>query len=297
MLFAVGVPGWPIAFRGSQAVAAGLVTKARLRGPQFVRLFPDVYVRAADEQTLELRSLAAFRLLAGKGGVVSGYSAAELHGASCVRGNAPAEVTVPGGGVRGHPGLVLHRDALLVDDDHAEIVRFGDVRLTGELRTAYDLARWATDRTEAVVAVDALARVGGFDPDLLLNMILRHPGARGSDRLYEVMALAERRSGSPMETRLRLLLVDAGLPRPVAQHPVQYSDMRQAVWLDLAYPEKQIGIEYEGAEHTTRDGVLRDVGRYTQLVDRRWRIYRYSKREVYGDRARIVRQIGRALAD
>lgn len=39
-------------------------------------------------------------------------------------------------------------------------------------------------------------------------------GARGNDRLPEVLALADRCSGSPMETRLRLLLVLAGLPRP-----------------------------------------------------------------------------------
>ena len=34
-------------FRGSAAVAAGLVTPNVLRGPRFRRVFPDVYVAAA----------------------------------------------------------------------------------------------------------------------------------------------------------------------------------------------------------------------------------------------------------
>ena len=41
--------------------------------------------------------------------------------------------------------------------------------------------------------------------------------------------------------------------------------------------------------------VLRHVGRYTRLVDRGWRIYRYTKYEVYGERARIIAELTRAL--
>ena len=58
------VPGWPVAFRGSHAVAAGLVTRDRLRGPRYRRVLPDVYCRAAaDPSDLLLRSLAAYRLV------------------------------------------------------------------------------------------------------------------------------------------------------------------------------------------------------------------------------------------
>jgi very-short-patch-repair endonuclease len=42
-------------------------------------------------------------------------------------------------------------------------------------------------------------------------------------------------------------------------------------------------------------GVLRDAGRYTRLVDRGWRIYRYTKYDVYGDPGRIVAELARAL--
>jgi len=76
------VPGWPVVFRGSLAVAAGLVTPDRLRGPRFQRMLPDVYARECDEPDLVLRSLAAYRLVEGRG-VLSGYSAAALLDADC----------------------------------------------------------------------------------------------------------------------------------------------------------------------------------------------------------------------
>ncbi|MHA6780014.1 hypothetical protein ACVGOW_03300 [Pseudonocardia saturnea] len=203
------VPGWPVAFRGSAGVAAGLVTKNRLRGPYFTRLFPDTYVRAGDgPPDLALRSHAAYRYVAGRG-VLSGYSAAEVLDASCGPPDAPAEVTVPGGGVRVHPDLLVHRDRLAP----GEMCEIGTLRTTTPLRTAYDLARRG-GLVDRVVAVDALSRKHGFSPDLLLNFTVHFRGARGVDGVPEVLAYADRRSGSPMESRLRLLLVLAGLPDP-----------------------------------------------------------------------------------
>jgi hypothetical protein len=68
------VPGWPVAFRGSAAIAAGLVTKGALRGPAFERLFPDTYVPAPDDGPpgLALRAHAAYRYVEDDGGVLSG---------------------------------------------------------------------------------------------------------------------------------------------------------------------------------------------------------------------------------
>lgn len=97
-----------MAFRGSAAVAAGLTTWTVLQGRRFVRLFPDTYVAAPDAgpPDLTLRSLAAYRYVEGKG-VLSGYSAAEMLGASCGPLDAPAEVTVPHRGQRSPDGLIV----------------------------------------------------------------------------------------------------------------------------------------------------------------------------------------------
>ncbi|WP_219413714.1 hypothetical protein [Pseudonocardia nigra] len=286
----MGVAGWPEVFRGSEAVAAGLVTPGMLRGPRFDRLFPDVYApMRAEAPDLAVRSRAAALLVAGRG-VVSGYSAAELLGASCAPPGAPAEVTLLHGRRRAHPGLLVHRDRVAA----GELWQVGEVRLTGPARTAYDLAR-RCDLVEAVVAVDALANGHRFAPDLLLNFAVHYPRARGNAQVADVLAHANPYAGSPMESRLRMLLVGAGLPRPEVQWVVQDPAARTAVWLDLAYPDLMIGIEYEGEDHTTREGVLRDVGRYTRLVDRGWRIYRYTKYEIRGEPDRIVAEISRAL--
>jgi very-short-patch-repair endonuclease len=285
------VPGWPEAFRGSLAVAAGLTTWGRLRGPRFVRLFPDVHCPAGDEPPdLRLRSLGAYRLVEGRG-VLSGYSAAALLDAGCApHPDVAAEVTVAGGGQRAHSGLVVRRDRIAP----GETTCVGDVRCTSPLRTAYDLGR-QDDVVVAVVAVDRLANRHRFAPDLLLHFGAHYRGGPGTARLCRTLAHANRYAGSPMESRLRMIIVLAGLPRPEVQWVVQEVDARTAVWLDLAWPEHRIAVEYEGAGHADPVEVLRDAGRYTRLVDRGWRIYRYTERDVYGDPGLIVAELARAL--
>jgi very-short-patch-repair endonuclease len=55
-----------------------------------------------------------------------------------------------------------------------------------------------------------------------------------------------------------------------------------------------MGIEYEGEVHTEPGRVLRDISRSTRLVDKGWRIYRYTKLEVYGEPERIIAELTRA---
>ena len=283
------VPGWPVAFRGSHAVAAGLVTPDRLRGPRFRRVLPDVYTpTTAEPPGLLLRSLAAYRLVDGRG-VLSGLSAAALLARLRTPPRHAREVTVPGGGLRRHAGLVVHRDRLL----RGEVTSVRDVACTTPLRTAFDLAR-GPDRDEAVVAVDRLANRHRFHPALLLDLAARYRGHRGVAQIPGVVALASPYSGSPMETRLRLLIIGAGLPPPCVQWVVQDVTTRTAFWLDLAWPEPKIGIEYEGEPHTERGRVLRDIARHTRLVDLGWRIYRYTKLDMYGEPGRIVAELTRA---
>ncbi|OLT05990.1 hypothetical protein BJF90_19015 [Pseudonocardia sp. CNS-004] len=57
-----------------------------------------------------------------------------------------------------------------------------------------------------------------------------------------------------------------------------------------------IGIEYEGADHTRPDQVLRDASRYTSGVDKGRRIYRYPKREILRRHDLIVTQLTNARA-
>jgi hypothetical protein len=150
-----------------------------------------------------------------QGGMLAGYSAALLHGADCAPVAAPAEVLVPGT-FRRHPGLVV-RYGLASGSDVSEVAGF---RVTSPLRTAWDLCRRLKD-TEAVVALDALARRGRFAPTDLLARRDEQPGARGCRWLDEIVAAADPREESPQETRLRLDLIRAGLPRPEVQFEIR----------------------------------------------------------------------------
>lgn len=284
------MPGWPVAFRGSVAVAAGVVTWDVLRGKRYARLFPDTYVDADRPNDLRLRSHAAYRYVEGRG-VLAGWSAAEVLGAACAPRGVAAEVVVPGGVRRPQPGLLLRRDRLLP----AEIVEVDGLRTTSPLRTAYDLARRG-NLVSRVVALDALARVGGFHPDEVLDVARRHPRARGNAGVAEAVGLADAGAGSPMETRLRLVIVRSGLPRPRVQVPVQDESARTAFWLDLGYPDQGIGVEYDGLGHTDPTAVVRDIARHTALLALGWRVYRYTRDDVLHHPARIVDQIRRALA-
>ncbi len=255
-----GVP-----FRGSAAIAAGLVTRRVLHGPAFDRVLPDVHVTAGTGIDLVVLSRAA-AVLVGDRGVLSGYSAAEVLDASCAPLGAPAEVTLwPGRRQRSHPRLRVHRDAL----DARDVVRCRGLLVTSPARTAADLARWAPDLTQAVVAADALCHRHRLDPAAVLDA---PPGARGAARLPRVRALADPLSESPMETRIRLAIVLAGLPPPVLQHTVLVEGHRYR--LDLSYPELRLGVEFDGAHHRTADRARRDLAREQRLAAAGWRIVR-----------------------
>jgi len=270
-------------FRGSAAVAAGLVTRGRLRGPHFRRLFPDVYVAAAVEVDLALRARAAHVLVDGRG-VLGGWSAAQLLGASCGPADAPAEV-ITTSYRRRPPGLLTRRDRLLPD----EVTTVAGIAVTTAPRTAYDLARH-TPLVDGVVALDALARVHSFDPAVLRELDRRHLGARGSRRLVEVLRLADPLSGSPMETRIRLAVVSGGLPVPLLQHPVG------PYFLDLAYPAIRLAIEYDGRDHLDPARALRDLDRQAYLTAAGWRVLRFRAAEVYRPVV-VANRVRRELVD
>ena len=270
-------------FRGSDAVAAGALTRGALRGPRFQRLFHDVYVAAGVEPDLALRSRAAHLLLAGRG-VLGGWSAAELLGASCAARDAPAEVIVRGRLAGCHHGLLVRRDRLAP----GEVTEIDGIPVTSPLRTAFDLAR-RPPLTEAVVAVDALAHRHHLDVSELRRVRHRHLGARGSAQLPHVLALANPLAESPMETRIRLAIVNDGLPAPVLQHPVG------PYRLDMAYPAIRLGIECDGREHLDQARALRDLDRQSYLATAGWtRVLRFPAAEVFhpgGVAARVHQEL------
>jgi hypothetical protein len=91
-----------------------------------------------------------------------------------------------------------------------------------------------------------------------------------------VLALVDAGAESPQETRLRLVLVDAGLPPPATQFEVW--DSRYFIArLDMAWPQWRVGVEYDGAQHWTDPRQrARDIDRIAELEALGWRIVRVS---------------------
>jgi hypothetical protein len=274
-------------------VAAGVVTKNELRGPRFVRVLPDIYVPVALAGDPVVRARAAYLLVAPRGGVLAGHAAALLLGADCGSRNAPVEVLV-GHDLRPHPGLIVRRGR----PEPVDVIEAAGCRVTSPLRTAWDLGR-GPSLVEAVVAVDALGRRrtrGGFEPAELLGRRRTDPGARHSRRLDRVVELADTRAESPMETRLRLVLVLGGLPPPEVQHELLDEYGFVVARFDLAYPGARLAIEYDGVAHGSRMFSADDRWRDATTSGHGWQTLRFVRDDVVLTPRRTVDAVRLALA-
>jgi hypothetical protein len=82
---------------------------------------------------------------------------------------------------------------------------------------------------------------------------------------------------SPQETRTRLVLIDAGLPRPQTQIVVCDDFGDPFARIDMGYEEWKVGVEYDGIQHWT-DPARRayDIDKHAELLARGWRVMRVS---------------------
>jgi hypothetical protein len=268
-------------FIGSAAVASGLLTRGQLRW-NYTAIHPDVYIPKDAKRTLDLRTRAAALWVPGC--IIAGRAAAALHGASWIEAATPIEMI--GRARRRQPGIIVREERIRAD----ELMRLDDLLVTTPARTALDIARHLP-RSEAVAHLDALAAATGLDAASGLSLADRYTGARGIQRARAALPLTDPGAQSPRESWLRLLLIDAGYPRPVTQIPV--TDGYATAFVDLGWDEPKIGLEYEGAHHQTDRGQhVRDIGRYDMLEELGWLIIRVVKEH---SRGYILRRVDDAF--
>ncbi|HSS60668.1 MAG TPA: DUF559 domain-containing protein [Candidatus Limnocylindrales bacterium] len=104
--------------------------------------------------------------------------------------------------------------------------------------------------------------------------------------------LAER-AESPMETRLRWLLLKAGLPRPEVQSELRNFEGRFVGRADLYYPHARLIIEYDGANH--RERLVEDNRRQNQLLNAGFRLLRFTAADVSRRPDSLLAQVQAAL--
>jgi hypothetical protein len=255
-------------FVGTDALRARTLTDHELRR-SWTRVYRNVYLRRGVVLSAQSRAVAAW-LWSGKEAVVAGNSAAALLGAKWVDARAPAELIT---GRKRPPPLIITRNETLLA---GETVLVNAIPVTSPSRTAFDLARRRGLQT-AVVRIDALARATGVTVSEVEVLVDIHRGARGLKQLRRVLPLVDAGAESPPETRTRLLVISAGLPRPHTQIEVLNDWGRVFARIDMGWPEIKVGIEYDGSQHWT-DSRIRsnDIDRAAELQRRGWIIIRVS---------------------
>ena len=195
-------------FIGTEALVDGHVTIRALRS-QYQAVYRNVYIPKGYELNAVTRAVAAW-LWSGRQATAAGLSAAALLGTRWIDPGLPAELFRRNG--KPVDGIVIHRDELWDD----EVCSLRGIPATTPARTAFDLGR-RKGLLRALIHLDALANATNLKAVEVEGLIQRHPGVRGLLQLRQALMLMDGGAESPQETRTRLLLVRAGLPKPETQ--------------------------------------------------------------------------------
>lgn len=141
--------------------------------------------------------------------------------------------------------------------------------------------------------------IGGDEPLTdrlaLARAIAASPGRRGIARAKEALESIRTGSESPGESRLRLILADAGLPVPLLNHELRDASGIFVARIDLAYPRERIALEYEGDIHRVdRQTWSKDIRRRERVEDLGWRMIRVTADDVHRP-AELVQRIRRLI--
>ena len=205
----------------------------------------------------------------------SHLSAARLYDLPLdIRG--PQHVTVRHRDDRRLRSQVVHHSA--GEDDDVRLR--GGLRVSGPEQLFRELAEHL-DLVELVVVGDALVRRQETTPERLVTAAATaRPRVRRLAR--RAAALVRRDVDSAMETRLRLLLVLAGLPEPVVNHVVRWEDGRVRFRFDLSWPAHKVVVEYDGRQH--RDDLHQwdtDIARRDWMDEQGWAFVPVVARGIY----------------
>jgi hypothetical protein len=241
--------------------------------------------------------------------VVSHLSAGHLYQVPLPRWTARSphgalHVSVPHGGSRiRRAGIVEHRRTVPdADVDH----RLG-IRVTSAARTWLDLATLnpPLGRDDLVIAGDHLVRhpwltgVGRTDPlttPAEIRAALQRAGRfRGVTAARQALELVRVGADSPPETRTRLALIDAGLPEPELQVPVDPADP-YSPRADLGLVRWKIALQYEGYYHRDARQQAADARRDAWFQVYGWLVVKITSEDLHDGFRRVLRLILERLA-
>jgi hypothetical protein len=234
------------------------------------RVIRGTYVDQSVPDALAIRA-RVLSLVVPSGSVVGLRTAAWFWGMSVMvmgtRGVPEVDLLRPAGSAASRrAGTMGHTGPLETDD----VVERGGLRLTKPVRTAADIAR-LMPRPDALAMLDAWLALPYFDREALDAELVRFTGYRGVGQARELVAFADKRSESAMESRARLRAHDAGFPPFEPQVVVRRRDGRFVARLDLGRREECRGIEYDGdIAHGTAAQQQHDLARRQRVEQCGW---------------------------
>ena len=266
----------------SRRAALAHVTDHHLRGPAYQQVLRGAHAPAARVLT-HGDMIRAARAVLPDHAVLGGRSALWAYGIDLADAGEPVEIVLPlEDRVRSRREVRMRGDVLRPD----EIVptRWGLV--TSPARTAFDLGRRGGIRT-SVPLLGALANRTRVTVDLIEAIARAHRGARDCQRLPVTLDLMDDGAQSVRESLLRLVVIEAGFPRPVTQHKIHDRFSRFVARVDLAWPDLRLALEYDGSYHDDPAQIAQDRQRLNAIQTCSWSTLVIDRTQ-FRDESRVI---------
>jgi hypothetical protein len=276
-------------FSRAQARAAGLRLR-QLLGPQFHKILYDSYVSSSVPITTRLRAEAALDVSA-PGSYISHHTAAELWG-GVVPPSSDTHITVLGEAPRSRrQGIRAHSTT-----GPAATSTLRGVRISTPIQTFLDLAS-RIDLVDLVVLGDSLVKAKRVTPEALVAATAEWTGI-GAARARKAAGMLRNGVDSPNETRLRMLLILAGLPEPTVNLIIRNPDGSWRMRFDLSYPGFKLIIEYDGRQHSANSAQWRrDLSRREELDRLGWRLIVITYEDLRDEPEAVLHRVQEALIE
>ena len=187
--------------------------------------------------------------------------------------------------------LVAHSDVLAT----GETQRVAGIPVTTPARTAFDLGR-RLPLKEGVQRIDALMNRTDVKVIDVEAVIASHPGVRRARQLRQTLSLVDGSAESPYESLTRLLLIQAGFPRPETQILVVDEYGFVVARIDMGWRQYLVGVDFEGAHHWTDPRQrTRDAERYNLLPALGWTDIRVTSGMLHNQLQAFFDRVGVAL--
>ena len=276
-------------FTRDDARHAGLPLRVLLAS-EFHKIGWDQYISSAVPVTMQIRATSALRLCP-PGSHVSHHSAAELWGAvppphSCVHVTLPsANGRLVRAGIKSHYGGGTSTTTLK------------GLRISTPEQAFLDLASFGVELVDLVIVADGLIKQKRTTPARLKEAVDNWEG-RGRRLAERAANLAREHVDSVQETRLRLLVVLAGLPEPKVNLIMRARDGEWMRRYDMAYEEWRTLLEYDGRRHAEDSEQWHsDIYRREELDRMGWRIIVVTSDGIFQEPRRTLERIRTALLD